>query len=435
MRYLEALGALEYYLGLTGYLRSYIYFYAQLASPLQAFKTRLLKSAPETGQQRRAYASKTKLGPPSNVELASFQALQKALRRPTTLVHHNADKTLWIDLDALKKFGFGAVAFHTAGVDVVPEGKWPSSTLMQPILFLSRLFTAAEKNYWPTELEIAGFVWVIKELRHLVESSRASVVIQTNHAAILDIMQQSSITLTSSTMKINVRLIRASQFLRQFHLIVRHKPEKEHIITDALSRLASANSSGHDAEYAEHDALFIYHTTLVWINPDLVKQILDGYTSDGWWSRVCKQVLNNEKQRLDKALLPFVLADADPSDSDMYFQPRLESPNNTALESDSMSLSEEQSDVFEPNTNKLIFHLDRLIGVRRLCIPPSMAPELLSIAHGEGHPGFSRCHEIISRSWFIRELTKLLHSFICHCPQCFSLQTRRHAPYSSLQPI
>ena len=50
LKYPETLGALEYYLGLTGYLRSYIHFYAQLASPLQALKTRLLKSAPESGQ-------------------------------------------------------------------------------------------------------------------------------------------------------------------------------------------------------------------------------------------------------------------------------------------------------------------------------------------------------------------------------------------------
>lgn len=165
--------------------------------------------------------------------------------------------------------------------DVLPKRMWPSNTSMQPILSLSRVLTVVKKNYWPTKLEIAGLVWVIKKLRHLVESSRASVIIQTDYAAILDIMQQSSITSTSSIMRMNVRLVKASQFLRQFHLIVRHKSGKEHIIPDALSRLASANSSGHNTEYAKLDALFVYHTTLVRINPDLVKQILDGYTSDG----------------------------------------------------------------------------------------------------------------------------------------------------------
>ena len=118
-----------------------------MTSPLQALKIRLLKDAPESGQQRRAYASKTKLRPPLDSELASFHAPQEAFSRPMTLVHHNGNKTLWIDLHTSKEFGFGAVAFHTAGEDVLPKGKWPSSTLMQPILFFFRLLTAAKKNY------------------------------------------------------------------------------------------------------------------------------------------------------------------------------------------------------------------------------------------------------------------------------------------------
>ena len=118
-------------------------------------------------------------------------------------------------------------------------------------------FTSAEQNYWPTELEIAGFVWVMKKVRHMIESSRDPVVIQTDHSAILDITKQLSITSKSSTVRMNVRLVRASQFLRQFRLAVRHKPGKEHIIPDALSRLPSTN---HDAvstkqtDYSELDA-------------------------------------------------------------------------------------------------------------------------------------------------------------------------------------
>ena len=138
---------------------------------------------------------------------------------------------------------------------------------------------------------------------------------------------------------------------------------------------------------------------------------------------------------MDKALLPFVLADAHISNSDPYFQPRPKPLDDMALESDLISFLKKQLGVFGPKTSRLIFHLDRLTGVRRLCISPSVAPELLAIAYDEGHPGFSRCHEIISRSWFIRGLTKLLRSFICHYPQCLALQTRRHVSYGSLQPI
>lgn len=55
--------------------------------------------------------------------------------------------------------------------------------------------------------------------------------------------------------------------------------------------------------------------TLVEINPKLVKSILDGYTTDNWWAKVYKQVLNNEISGIDKVFLPFVLVSIKPSDS------------------------------------------------------------------------------------------------------------------------
>lgn len=48
LNYPEILSALKYYLGLIGYLRNY----AQLAAPLQALKSSLLRDAPISGQQR-----------------------------------------------------------------------------------------------------------------------------------------------------------------------------------------------------------------------------------------------------------------------------------------------------------------------------------------------------------------------------------------------
>ena len=47
---------------------------------------------------------------------------------------------------------------------------------------------------------------------------------------------------------------------------------------------------------------------------------------------------------------------------------------------------------------KLLYHVNKLTGVHRLCISPSVAPDVLAIAHGEGHPGFARCYKIISCS-------------------------------------
>ena len=105
------------------------------------------------------------------------------------------------------------------------------------------------------------------------------------------------------------------------------------------------------------------------------------------------------------------------------------------LQPNTLPAFEGPKDLPRPNKTKLLYHVNRLTNVYCLCIPPSVALDILGIAHGEGHPGFFCCYEIVSHSWYIRSLTKLLRSFICHCPQCLVLQTRRHPPYGSLQPI
>ena len=122
-------------------------------------------------------------------------------------------------------------------------------------MFLSRLLTNTERNYWPTELEIAGFMWVIKKICHLVKLSKYKVVIQTDHLAIVDIVKQCSIVLTTLTMRMNLKLVRASQFLCQFNLDIYHKPEKENIVPDALFWLVSANTGKMPKNYNELNVL------------------------------------------------------------------------------------------------------------------------------------------------------------------------------------
>lgn len=145
--YPETLGALEYYLGLTGYLRSCVHFCAQLAEPLQALKTTLLKGGPVSGAPRRAFASKTRLPLQTAREEASFIALQNTLSKSSMLVHHNLERNLWIDLNASKDFGFGAILFYVNKRVIVPDRKWPKRSSIEPLLFFSRLFSTAEKNY------------------------------------------------------------------------------------------------------------------------------------------------------------------------------------------------------------------------------------------------------------------------------------------------
>ena len=97
--------------------------------------------------------------------------------------------------------------FYTTFDKAIFERRWPSANTIQPILFFSRLLAPLEKNYWPTELKIAGFVWVMKKIRHIIELSKSNVIVQTDHLTIIDILQQLLFTSTTSTMRLNLRLV------------------------------------------------------------------------------------------------------------------------------------------------------------------------------------------------------------------------------------
>jgi hypothetical protein len=110
---------------------------------------------------------------------------------------------------------------------------------IQSIMFLSKILTNAESRYWSTELKMIDVVWIIKKIRHLIESSRNQLtIIFTNHSTLTEIIRQTSLS-TFNIDKLNLRLVKVSQYLSTLSLDIRIKSEKFHIISNALSRLFS----------------------------------------------------------------------------------------------------------------------------------------------------------------------------------------------------
>ena len=74
-------------------------------------------------------------------------------------------------------------------------------------------------------------------MRHLIKScKKSSMSIFTNHAIIVEIINQISLTI-ANTNKFNLRLIRVSQFLFTFFIKIKIKSDKLHVVSNALSRL------------------------------------------------------------------------------------------------------------------------------------------------------------------------------------------------------
>lgn len=195
-------------------------------------------------------------------------------------------------------------------------------------------------------------------------------------------------------MRLNLRLVQTSQFLQQFKLNIRHKPGKEHIIPDALSWVASVKIRHPDLQHSRLDALFTYNTTLVKKYPALVSQILIGYKANPWYAWLQLHIQANNILWADAAILLFVIGSTLTTDSDPHLIPRPD--GNEKLPSSSMPIREIPEGFPTPDKSKLLYLVNRLTNVYRLYIPLFMAPDILAIAHREGHLRFSCCYMIIT---------------------------------------
>ena len=202
--------------------------------------------------------------------------------------------------------------------------------------------------------------------------------------------------------------MRASQFLRQFQLDVRHKLDKEHIVSNALSRLASSKStlsedhSKLDVLYAcvtqaidinsNNLSLYIYSAIIMKMNKAFRRRLILGYQSDRRWKRIIEIIDANAR---------------------------------LVVNDESVELSFIR-DITDPS---LIFYRNKFTGLERLCISKLLIKNVLEIAHDNGHPGFDRSFEIVFKSWYIRNLSRHLYDYMKHCPKCLALQTRRYKLY------
>nr|OMP83046.1 Retrovirus-related Pol polyprotein from transposon gypsy [Diplodia seriata] len=300
MPFPETLKDLEHWIGATGWLQSRIPYYAEIVKPLTDHKTALLKSSPVKGSARKAYTRRMKVVPMEDRQ-AAYEAIREHLRNPPWLIHHDPERRLYVDVDASKR-GFGALLYHVKG-DPEPDvqnGKvqpW-ADDLIQPIAFLSRVLKSAETRYWPTELEVAGIVWVLRKAKHMLHAgSRKSTYFFTDHHAATFIAQHYNLQTTSATDKMNLKLVTASQYISQFDLRVFYRPGKTHLVPDALSRLIGDRQDPVPEQSEETlDPIGVFSVAVVEMSDAMKERIQQGYGRDPHWKRIL-EVLAGIKER------------------------------------------------------------------------------------------------------------------------------------------
>ena len=101
---------------------------------------------------------------------------------------------------------------------------------------------------------MAGLAWLLRKIRHLVQATNAPTTNFTDHAAAVNLALAHSLTTTSATDKLNLRLVRASGHIQTYHLVLLHRTGRLHgIPADTLSRLIGNTET--PALQPDHDTL------------------------------------------------------------------------------------------------------------------------------------------------------------------------------------
>ena len=433
---------LKSYLSLTDWLRNYIAWYAQKSNSLQRRKTLLLRSSSTNKErQRKIYSARIVVKKPFAAELDSYRQLQKAFSKTKLLIHHDSTRTTYVNVDAFKRRDFGVVIYHLKpGAD--PNNLKVSE--IELIMFLSRMLTSAEERYWPTELEMAGLVWVVRRARHLIKAFKHVTVIFTDHAANAFIARQTTLSF-SNTDKLNLRLVRASIYLSQFRFDIRYRSDKRHVIPDALFRLSADRSFLNDGENLKlksyhsnmtdsfvNDQCFAYHDALISMSPDFHKQLIDGYAKKKVWTDLITMLTSLNKRLMLKK--PFAVTSPDEASDN---PPPIDGNSSREASSSKENSSQPKkpyTDIDFELDDKLIYHTKK--RRRRLCIPTSCEAEVFRMSHDDNqHAERHRCYQRIADSLYVPRLSRKLRQYLDHCPSCQLNQTKRHKPYEKLMPI
>jgi hypothetical protein len=403
------LAELEYFLGLTGYYRQFVPFYALRAAPLRKLATELTKGIKKANQKRAVKAVTVKVPPPTKKQLESFNQLKEALSAEQFLIHDDSHVPLMMAIDASYEFGYGVTVYqvpavtmeeHNISVSQIQQGSY-DRRMDRVVMFLSKELTMAETVHWPTELETAALVFAVKKTRHLVEANDFPTIIHTDHVAVKHVAHATSLK-TTSPERANMRLIRASQYLSQFRLDVRYKPGKENVAADALSRLK------------QHPTKVDIFTAMSDIIPDQERPegTLSFIQMSSDFIQKWSTALQNDKHyRSIFTELQEKIEDADEAESYGWVLKKVEG-------------------------HLLLFVYKGDHEGLRICVPATIVQTVLQAAHDmQAHPGIENTFANIRDHFYMPRMSAQVRAYVSACPECARKRTAQHKPYGLLHPI
>ena len=343
-----------------------------------------------------------------------------------------------------------------------------SRTVIQSIMFFSRCLNDVEKNYWSTKLKIVDIVWVVRKIKHMIKSIEIfSTIIYTDHFAAVFISRQ-IILITFNNDKLNLRLVRISQYLFDFNLFVRHKADKANVMSNVLFRLqidvtiidkidVLESLYEHILKFTQTDLilkifLYFHHVTLVEMSDDFKARLKQTYQDDEHWFKILAIVRLAAMSVATPATVSHETTsahEATPATNEATTTTNEVTSTSAAVSTTETSrisvaifaTSLKTYEFFDLREvrfryrNDLLYYISGLDS-KRLCILAAMKTEIFQQTHDfTHHDDFMRTYDRLRNSIYVHSMIKHFKIYITHCSKCQINQIKRHSIYDELTLI
>ncbi|XP_065219648.1 uncharacterized protein K02A2.6-like [Planococcus citri] len=189
----------------TGMVNFYAKFCSQLASIAQPLYE---ATKGKTGKDAINWNSKCQV---------AFDAIKQEIASPNVLIHYSPKLPLVLSVDA-SPVGIGAVLSHQVGKDE------------RPIVFASRVLSAAEKNYSQLDKEALAIKWGVEKFFYYLYGRHFTLI--TDHQPLVHIFSKTKkLPALSATRRLHYAI-----FLQNFDFDIKYRRSEDHGNADFLSR-------------------------------------------------------------------------------------------------------------------------------------------------------------------------------------------------------
>jgi len=371
---------LRTFLGVIGYYRKFIQDFAKITKPLTA---QLRKG--DSVVLSKEYA-------------AAFEKCKAILSSSSILIYPNFTKAFVLTTDA-SKFAIGAVLSQG------PIGQ------DKPIAFASRTLSKHEENYSTIEKELLAIDWACKYFRPYLFGRK--FILYTDHKPL---------TYAMNLKDPHSKLIRYKLRLEEFDYEIRHRPGKQNVVADGLSRvkvleeLNNSTMSAHSAESDDGQFIPMTELALNFFKNQIILKI--GDSSEENSVEIFPQIFRHTIIRAAFEVPEII----------RIFREYLHQTRITCIVCPEALINrlQEVFQIYFSNFPKSKIRISQKILID--LIEEEQQNEIIEMTHERAHRGIDENHKTIIQTYLFPKMKNKIRIFVNLCKICLQNKYERH-PY------